>query len=304
MNDELKWVFERSTGSIPIPSTSLQSVQSAGRRIRLVRMGAAAVGVLGVVVAIGLGVGSLDRDSGSDDRFTPSSTPSVDGTEVDALATSLIQDLQPTLCSSSDFYFKSEIDGELYRPVQCGMETALRQAPGDEPEITLKRGPTLVLYAFSDPELQEQWLSRHVAPFGGRIAGDDWVIDVMDPDGLSHVRKAISEHRFSVVAQPSSTWRLDNHAAELAPARAVPRVPLDQVGQHPALRVGETLSANLVRYSDRDLPRNRPRLSWLIVLRKCVPSYGGPHADPGCQGDQDHFIFDARNGRVWDRFSN
>jgi hypothetical protein len=183
------------------------------------------------------------------------------------------------------------------------METALGQG-GDEPEITLTRGPALVLYAFSEPRTQEEWLAQHVPPFGGRLAGDGWVIDVMDPDGLEHVRKAISEHRFSVVAKPSTTWRLDNHVAELPPAGVVPRVPLGQVGKHPALRVGETLSANLVRYSDRDLPRNRPRLSWLVILRKCIPSYGGPHADPGCQGDHDHFIFDARTGEPWDRFSN
>ena len=37
--------------------------------------------------------------------------------------------------------------------------------------------------------------------------------------------------------------------------------------------------------------------AWMVTTRRCVPSYGGHHAEPDCEGDSRHILIDAKTGK-------
>lgn len=236
----------------------------------------------------------------------PSSPPE------DRTATEVVEHLRRYvhLCRGFDFYYRDEIEGSAYRPVQCGAETEMVEdgrpveAPGtpgpiegDDFETRYLSGPDLVVYAFQDREARDAWLATEHPGLGGRVYGEEWVIDVMDRDLYRRVVASAPQGAEEAIA-PEDEVVYGDHSLETAePIRRV-GVSLPEAIET-ARAQEELLIAEPVVYRGPDAETRR---AWHVVLRRCIPSYGGTHADPSCEGEQTHVVIDVRSGTVLAEF--
>jgi hypothetical protein len=211
------------------------------------------------------------------------------------------------ICRGFDFQFKDELEGTPYRPVQCGAEIRFRNAdvaptkgtgieaePPSAPRYV--RGPQVVVYGFQDRGSRDAWLAREQPPLGGRIYGENWVIDVIERDLYGRVAAAATPGAEEAIG-PSDSLSFENRTIEPADGSKTP-VSLSRAVAK-ARDQEELLGAELVVYSDEDV---KGVDAWHIVLRRCVQNYGGEHADPTCSGEQTHVIVDAASAAILARF--
>lgn len=226
----------------------------------------------------------------------------------DQVAAEVIEALRAnaSLCRGYDFQFKGEIEGQPYRPVQCDAQTRLADlaespspTPGTPPSIEYIAGPKLVIYAFADPETRATWVETVQAPLGGRLVGDDWVIDVMDRTAYREIESQVPGQKEAI--SPRDAWSFEGHLLEAEAGGKGSRVSLDEAVST-ARNNEEVLLVELITYTNEaeDIEGLR---AWHIVLRRCVPPYGGIHAESGCEGLQSHVIIHARNRAVVARFT-
>jgi hypothetical protein len=309
MSDDLRSLFESSIDTIPVPAASATEMMRRGRRLRNQRIGFGVASLLVVVGSIAVAVRSLET----------SAPPPVGGdvttvSDVDKTAHRLIDDLKP-LCSGYDFYFKAEVAGELYRPVQCGMQSDIALGPSRTPtpvgenvdvRVRLVKGPSFVLYAFADSEGRDAWLDTHAPPWDGRIVGTEWVVEVMDRTRFREVQKAMPEEEVERVYPPAANWRVGSHVVETLPDDYEPGVSLRSAtrGFREAREaLMEVLGAELGAY--RNLDQSDVAVpAWIVTTRRCIPSYGGRHAAPDCGGDQLYIVIDAATGKKITSFTN
>lgn len=289
MFDELRSLFEESTKKIPVPSPSISGVRRRSRRTRITRVAVGAALAVSAVTAVGVFIRSTEQDrpvqAAGDSR--------VDGVDVDEAAHVVMEELGPH-CRNFDFHFKSEILGQPYRPVQCGGRS--ETVPGSSaPEVASVRGPTLVLYSFATEAGREAWSEDHAGLWVGRLTGPRWIVDVLDRSVFGNIKARLGEQTLQV-AEPPATWRLGRHSMQPSPADLTPAVSLQEAAQELTQHDEELWGAQLGLYQDSKRPRVEPVPAWLITVRSCVPSYGGKHAAPSCQGDRLHVIVDATTG--------
>ena len=213
----------------------------------------------------------------------------------------VIEDLRThaRLCRNFDFQFKGELDGQSYRPVQCGAKV---RVPNDfatpRPQFGYVRGPTLVIYGFVDVESRDSWVEAVQAPLGGRVIGGTWAVDVMGPSAYRKVLSAVPED--GAIA-PGGARSFGQNLIEELTNRGRPQISLSEAVE--VARDGEELvQAELVLYSDETTEDVQAIPSWHIVLRRCVPAYGGLHAEYRCEGLQTHVIVDAETGELITKF--
>jgi hypothetical protein len=287
--------------------------------VRATRLALGAVTAITVCTAGFVGANSLITvDRPTHPVQSPPSTSDA-GEKVDRTALSLIDDLRPmSLCRGYDFYYKEDIAGEPYRPVQCGAEFHLRWSSGEvtepgqptqapptplEETRSIVRGPDIMIYAFASRDAKRAWMEANAAPWGGRIAGDEWVIDVITPDAFERVRDALTHRGATVVGSPNETWQVGRHVVERPGPALRPEVPLRRVSRG-LQGTPELISAELGLYSDLDDSDRKPVAAWIITYRKCVPAYGGEDASPECRGHELHIVLDARTGKRIATFSS
>ncbi|HEY7874315.1 MAG TPA: hypothetical protein VIG64_04245, partial [Actinomycetota bacterium] len=122
MTDDLRALFDDSAEGIPVADTRLDMVRSRARALARRRVAAL---VLAAAAVLGTGAfAAVELDDGN----RPVTPPSNDETprrldDVDRTALEVIDRLGPQ-CRGYDFYYKSEFEGGVYRPVQCDMRTA------------------------------------------------------------------------------------------------------------------------------------------------------------------------------------
>jgi hypothetical protein len=284
----------------------------------MIRLALGAAAAITVGTAGFVGANSLLTDNSGLDPVQPPPSTSDAAVKVDRTALSLIDDLRPaSLCRSYDFYYKEEIAGEPYRPVQCGAEFHLRwssgvvtqpsqpsQAPTPLAETrSIIRGPDIVIYAFASRAAKRAWMQANDPLWGGRLSGPTWLIDATSPHVLDRVRGALSELKPFVVASGTQTWGVGNHVIEWRRPEVKPRVPLRRASRG-LQGTPELISAELGLYSDLDDSGGRPVAAWIITYRKCVPAFGSEDASPECLGHELHIVIDAQTGEEIVTFSS
>jgi hypothetical protein len=307
MSDDTRALFDDSLETIRVPSGSPADAARRGRtyvrRRRLAR-------TLSLAVLLGAGGIVAGNVTGGNQTTAPPATRSGADQLVDDRASRIIEALGP-VCRGFDFYYKTPIGPELYRPVQCGMHRSVvafvdsrlaspSAAPTPSlapPEVRLVRGPLLVVYAFSSPGAATFWMESHPPFRGGRIAGRNWVVDVVARSTFEAVRDELAAGR--VVARPDRAWRVRDHVVTDVPRGFAPVVSLRRASRGVLARHREILAAELGTYATGT---SRPRPAWIITVRRCVPQYGGAHAAPNCAPDRAHIVVHARSGRRIARF--
>jgi hypothetical protein len=297
MHDDARVLFDASLETIPVPLLPSGPVVARGRKLSrrraIVRTACAGL----VLAASAVGATALMRG--------PSSAPPIDRPAredpVDARAFDVLEDLG-SICAGYDFYFKTDLGPAEYRPVECGMIQELVPAgpppatpPPSPPSVDelssrLVRGPRAVVYAFSSRAAKRLWLEAHEPFRGGRIAGEDWVVDVVPPSEFPSVRNELPGGR--VVAHPRSSWTVGEHVVSDPPIDFRP-VPLRRVSRAAIAHHRELLAAELASYRHGD---SRGVPAWVLTFRRCVPQFGGVHASTECEGDRLHIVFDASSG--------
>jgi hypothetical protein len=313
MSDDLRELFEDSLDVISVPPHSASGAAHRGRRLvrrRVVVSVLALIAFTGLSVMVGAG---LIEERAS----TLPVGPSDEVREViDSRVAGIVDALGP-FCDGYDFYYVSEIGDGLYRPAQCGMRTSLRMladevapalgsSPTPMPSPTsgpvvqkrLLRGPRVLVYSFSSSAIKELWLKDHPPFWGGRIAGDEWVVDVVYPSRFAAVRQELPAG--DVVSRGTRAWRLGDYVVNPLPDRYEPEFALPRVSRVLITRPPELLAAQLGRFGEKGTP-GVP--AWIITFRQCVPQYGGEHASLECSLDRGHLVIDAETGRRIARFS-
>lgn len=291
MFDELRLVFDESTKGVPVPSPSISEVRRRSHRARTIRVVMGAALAVSAVTAVGVFIRSAEPAG----PIPPASNTRMEGVDVDQAAHVVIEELGHH-CRNFDFHFKSEILGQPYRPVQCGGRSEI--VPGTSPpEVASTRGPTLVLYSFATEGGRKAWSEDHPPLWVGRLTGQRWIVDVLDRSVFGNIEARLGEHTLHLqVAEPPAIWRFGRHSMQPSPADLTPAVSLQEAAQELTQQDEELWGAQLGLYQDSRRPRVRPVPAWLITVRNCVPSYGGKHAAPSCQGDRLHVIVEATTG--------
>ena len=304
-DDELRSRFEDALATVPVPQPSVASARGRARRARARRLVASTC----IAVAVAAAAMFVVWDhAGSRTPTSPAITPP---SNVDVRALRLVDDLGP-LCRSYDFYFKKELEGGEYRPVQCGMQTRFggpaadpaSPSPPASPSRTwlLTRGPQVVLYSFSDSVVKGAWLDDRTNPWGGRLAAGLWVVDVPDPSRFKQVRLLLARWDPRVVAPPSDEWTIKGgHVVDPLPDDFDPRFSLARASRRLGRNDGELLAATLGSYRDEE-HGVKPVEAWIFTARRCVPQYGGRNAAANCRRDETFVVVDATTGRVVARF--
>jgi hypothetical protein len=273
-------------------------------------MAIGALATLAVVVVGGLGGRALLRPERSGSPAHPQER-SVEPPKEDRLALALIKDLRPSFCRSYGFYFRKDLGPDEYRPVQCGAEIKVLGLfatesgdPSPSPSLTpldylsrqrIVRGPDVVVYAFASSDAQRAWLEAHAAPWGGRIGGSGWVVDVTARGSFDRVHRSISDHDQTIVVHSTSEWSVKDHLVEPVPTAFRPRTPLRRASK--SLTAGdksrELLGTTLGLYSDS----RRERVpAWIVTFGSCLPSYAD-EAPGRCLVDRWQVVLGAATGK-------
>lgn len=219
----------------------------------------------------------------------------------DRAAAEVIEDLRARarLCRSYDFQFKGSLDGQLYRPVQCGAQTRVQDVfsspPASPLPIEYVRGPVVIVYGFADVASRDTWLEAVEAPLGGRVVGPTWVVDVMDRSSYRKIAAALRDAERAV--RPAGTRSLGPGVVETSSSRRRPEVSMAEAvavarGEEELVQVDRVLYRDAAAGGARAIP------AWHVVLRRCVAAYGDPHDEPGCEGYQTHVIVDEETGAI------
>lgn len=316
MYDELRGRFRDSVEAIPVPAHTASAAARRGRRLVRRRL---VVSAAVVAVLAGLSVAVVSGSIGGSRPSPPVDAPDDEvRNAVDMRALAVIEDLG-VICDGHELYSVTEIGDALYRPAECGMRIALRMmadqiapavlsSPGATPppasgpagavQRRLLRGPRVLVYAFSSVAAKEIWMEGHPPFWGGRIAGDTWVVDVVYPSRFTGVREELPTA--TVVARPTRAWRVGEHVARPLPDGYEPAARLPRVSRAVVARRPELLAAQLGQFGKTGA-RGVP--AWILTFRQCGSEYGGSHPSSVCALDRRHLVIDAETGRTIARFS-